>query len=341
MKILFLGGTDFVGRHIAEAAIAAGHDVSFFHRGVTNPSLFPDREHHYGDRDGDVSVLERVDADIVIDTSGHTPDAVRASAHALAERVRMYYFMSSVNVYDFASDVLLDEMAPTAVLLEGQTTSERLPELYGAHKMRCEHDLVELLGAERVLAVRAGLMIGPHDNTDRFTYWPTRLERGGEVLVPLGPQLPVQMIDVRDVADWSIRAIAHDLHGPWNLVGTPGTLTLGDVMHACEQVTNVKPTRVCVPSEFLVSQGVAPWVELPLWAPDLGELARFCSVRNDRARAFGLALRPLAETVRDILSEYRARPQNRPMRAGLASERESFLLRAWHAHSSIASLIDE
>jgi 2'-hydroxyisoflavone reductase len=328
MKMLFLGGTKFVGRHIAEAAIRAGHDVTFFNRGVSNASLFPDERHLQGDRAGDVSVLSTIDADVVIDTSGYTPAAVTASARAVAGRVAKYVFMSSVDAYDLSAPSI-DETSATKVLGAGESRTELVPELYGAQKARCEQELVEILGAARVLAVRAGLMVGPHDATDRFTYWPARIARGGEVLAPVGPAFPVQLIDVRDVADWVV-ARALDCSGVFNLVGTPRALDLGSVFDACVAASERTPTFTWVTPEFLAAHAVNPWVEMPLWLPESPELAGLLTVSNERARATGLRIRPVLETVRDVLDELRARPPERTLRAGLDPDFEERLLRAWH-----------
>jgi len=331
MRILFLGGTSFVGRHIAEAAIAAGHDVTFFNRGRTNATLFPTNAHIIGDRERkrDVDVLETVDADVVIDTSGYTPDSVRATARAVAGRVTTYYFMSSVDVYAHPSEKPVDETTPTKGLPAGASTSERLPELYGAHKAECERELVAILGAERVIVVRAGLMVGPHDATERFTYWPVRTAQGGEMLAPVGRSLPIQFIDVRDVADWSIEALARGLHGTFNLVGMPQAQTIGDLIDLCQAVAKSRPRVVWVSSAFLESQNVGAWVELPLWIPNLHELNSFCAIRNDRALATGLRLRPLEQTVEDILADRASQPNDGLRKAGLSTERERELLASW------------
>ena len=329
MNILFLGGTRFVGRHIAEAAIAAGHRVTFFNRGTSNDSLFAGWPRLQGDRKGDVSVLGTVDADVVIDTSGYTPDAVAASARAVAERVAKYIFVSTVDAYDL-SVASIDESSPTKVLAQGASRSEHSPELYGAHKVCCEQELVDILGADRVIAVRAGLMVGPYDNTDRFTYWPVRFARGGEVAVPVGREMPVQLIDVRDVADWAVGAMSHEVSGIFNLVGNPAELDFGRVVDACQAVANRPVSFTWLNSGFLEAQGVEPWTEMPLWLPDSPDYAGLRNVSNERARASGLRIRPLRDTVEAVLTEYRLRPEERTLRAGLAADRERALLRAWH-----------
>jgi 2'-hydroxyisoflavone reductase len=201
-------------------------------------------------------------------------------------------------------------------------------EHYGALKVAAEETLRALLGPERVIAIRAGLMVGPYDNTDRFTYWPARVARGGDVLAPESPALPVQFIDVRDVAAWTRGAIERRLHGTFSLVGTPGALTLGDVLEASRTVAASDAAFRWASTEFLQAHEVGPWIEMPLWFPPSPELAGFSTVSNAKAVAAGLRLRPLHETVRDVLAEFATRPPGRELRAGLAPEREAALLEA-------------
>jgi len=267
----------------------------------------------------------------VIDTSGYTPDAVRASALAVAARVAQYIFVSTIDAYDLSRENI-DESSATRVLPAGTQTAELDVELYGAHKARCERELIDILGPERVTIVRAGLMIGPYDATGRFTYWPVRVERGGQILAPREPGMAVQIIDVRDVAGWVVGAIAQKLSGVFNLTGNPGELTIGDVLDVAQTETATEARFVWVPDSFLLEHAVEPWTEMPLWLPaNLDEFRGLLGVRNDRARATGLRIRSLAETVRDVLVEYRHREEKRPLRAGLSPEREAELLAAWRS----------
>ena len=329
MRILFLGGTSFAGRFTAEMALAAGHSIVFFHRGKTNPSLFPDARHVLGDRSSDAALLRDIEADVVIDTSGYTPDAVAASARAVAAKVRTYVFMSSISVYE-SGPAPIDESSPTQALPEGASTSELVPELYGALKARCEQELLEILGPERVVIVRAGLMVGPYDYTGRFTYWPVRVARGGEILAPVGREMLVQFIDARDVAAWINGAIAQDLHGTFNVTGTPRARDFGDVLDASRKASGGDANVTFVSTEFLQAQDVGEWIELPLWIPESDETTGLLTIGTERARATGLQLRPLATTAGDVLAEYRLRPDP-ALRAGLAPEKEAALLAAWHA----------
>lgn len=326
MRILILGGTGFVGRHVAHAAIAAGHDVIFANRGSTDPNVFSAYERVTVDRYGDVSALGRIVADVAIDTSGYTPDAVLASARVLSDRVRHYIFMSSIDAYELHGGII-DEASPSKALPDGAQTIKPDPELYGAHKVRCEELLVETLGAERVLSVRAGFMIGPNDTTGRFTYWPVRIAAGGEVLAP-PRSLPIQLIDARDVAAWIVHALPENTSGTFNLTGTRDELTFGDVADTCLEAAGNDAALTHVCDDFLTSHEVGPWMEMPLWVPP--EMRAFLNASNARARTHGLTIRPLAKSVRDILDEF-AQRADKSLPTGPTREREATLLRAWHA----------
>ncbi len=312
MKLLVLGGTKFLGKHVATAALGAGHEVTLFTRGETNPGLFPEAEHLRGDRDGDLTALEGREWDVVVDTSGYVPRLVGDSARLLAPAVGRYVFVSSISVYaDFAAP--RGEDSPLAVLAE--PTEEYQSLAYGALKALSEAE-VERAFPGRALLVRPGLIVGPDDPTDRFTYWPQRARRGGEILAPSPPERPVQFIDVRDLAEWIVRT---GETGVFNATGRPGEVTLGALLDACgaEQVT-------WVDDAFLVEHEVGEWMDIPLWIPAADEAWRdFQLVDVSRALAAGLTFRPLAETVRDV-PEWTGK-------AGLAPEREAELLAAWHA----------
>ncbi|MGZ4319339.1 MAG: NAD-dependent epimerase/dehydratase family protein [Gaiellaceae bacterium] len=314
MRLLLLGGTKFLGKHIAASALASGHEVTLFTRGETNPGLFPDAEHLRGDRDGNLAAIEGREWDAVVDTSGYVPRIVGASARLLAGAVERYVFISSVSVYaDFAEP--RDESSPVAVLEE--PTEEFRGPAYGALKALCEAEVERALPG-RALLVRPGLIVGPDDPTDRFTYWPQRARRGGEILAPAPPERPVQFIDVRDLAEWMVRMAEAETTGVFNATGRPGEVTFGALLETCgaEEVT-------WVDEAFLVEQGAGEWMELPLWISPADRAWRdFQLVDVSRALAAGLTFRPLAETVRDV-PEWTGK-------AGLAPERENELLVAWH-----------
>ena len=337
MRVLFIGGTSFVGRHIAEAVIAAGHSVTFFNRGVTDGTLFSEHAHVRGDRTvaADVARLAGVAADVVIDTCGYTPDDVRASATAVAPWVKRYVFISSIDAVDLGV-AAPDETTPRRELPRGTVTGTKDDELYGVHKAECERELVRVLGDARVLVVRPGLVVGPYDATDRFTYWPVRVARGGEVLAPRAPSLPVQIVDARDLAAWVVLALARELRGEYLIVGDARALALADVIDGARASSGSDARVTYVSDAFLQTHAVGPWVELPLWMPPGDPTLRGAfTIENAKARASGLVLRPLAETIADILAEYRTRSPERTPRAGLAPEREAALLRAWHATDAL------
>jgi 2'-hydroxyisoflavone reductase len=330
MHLLMLGGTVFLGRHIVEAALARGHEVTLFNRGQNNPDLFPDLEKLRGDRDGDLHALEGRRWDAVIDPSGYVPRIVRASAGLLADAVEHYTFISSISVYaDFAT-VGMDESAPVGTL-EDETVEEVLPN-YGPLKALCEQAAEQAMPG-RVLNVRAGLIVGPHDPSDRFTYWPVRVATGGEVLAPDTPERPVQIIDVRDLAEWTVRMAEGRQSGTLNTTGPDHELSMGRLLDECRAVSGSDARPVWVREQFLLDAGITPWTELPLWVPDTEENAGFNRIDCRRAFASGLTFRPLAETVRATLDWDATRPAGTPRRNGLRPEREAELLAAWKARA--------
>ena len=326
MKLLILGGTRFLGRALVEAALAAGHDLTLFNRGQSNPELFPEVEQLRGNRDGNLEALQGRRWDAVIDTCGYVPRLVRASAELLAGAVDHYTFISTLSVYSDPTIVGMDESAPVG-RLEDETTEEITGETYGPLKVLCEQAATEAMDG-RALIVRSGLIVGPHDPTDRFTYWPYRVARGGEVLAPGQPDDPVQIIDVRDIAEWTLRATEARLAGPYNVTGPDYRLTLGDVLRTCRQVSASDADFTWVSDAFLLEHEVAAYTEMPLWVP--AEYAGFDRFDVSKALRNGLAFRPLEQTVRDTLEWQATRPAGHEWRGGLTPEREAELLRIWH-----------
>jgi 2'-hydroxyisoflavone reductase len=333
MRLLVLGGTVFLGRHVVAAALRRGHEVTLFNRGRHGPELFPDTEKLRGDRDGDLTALRGRRWDAVIDTSGHTPRAVRASAELLAAAVEQYTFISSFAVYaDFPRAAGLDGSAPV-VTPAGPVPAGVSPETIGPLKALCERALEPAL-VDRALVVRAGLLIGPHDPTDRFTYWPQRFAWGGEVLAPGAPELRVQLIDARDLAEWVVAAAESRRVGVYNATGPARPLTMAQLLEACRAESGSDARFTWVDDRFLLAAGLRPRMELPLWMPgDHGAGTVDCR----RAIAAGLAFRPLAATVRDTLDWDSARPAAAPRRAGITRERERQLLEAWHRRTATVS----
>ena len=320
MRLLLLGGPKFLGRAIADAALAGGHELTFFNRGRTNPELYPEVEKLRGDRDGDLAALEGRSWDAVADTSGYLPHVVRASAEALASSGH-YCFVSSISVYaDFSRPIDEDsELAP----LGDQPAEELAPDYsnYGALKALCEQEVSAVFG-EKALIVRPGLIVGPHDPTGRFTYWPHRASRGGEILAPGPPERRSQFVDVRDLGEWIVALCKRGADGTFNATH-PG-VSLDDLLAASVTVAGTDASITWVTDEFLVEQEVGQWMELPLWLT--GRDTAYMD-RADVTRALGerLCFRPLEETIRGALVEAAATDA-----AGLAPEREAELLAAWH-----------
>jgi len=318
VRILVLGGTKFLGRAVVDAAVARGHEVTLFNRGRTNPELYGELERLVGERGGDLAPLRGRTFDAVVDTSGYLPRDVAASCDALADTGR-YCFVSSVSVYaDLSAPV--DEGSAVAELGE-LSADEVTDESYGALKALCERAVVDAFG-DRALVVRPGLIAGPHDPTGRFTYWPHRVARGGEVLAPAPAESPLQAIDARDLGAWIVSACELGTSGVYNATH-PG-FTWAELLDACLEAAATEAHVTWVASEFLAEHEVGEWMELPLWvaSPAFDGIHR---VDVSRALAAGLACRPLVETVRGALTD--AAPQDG---AGLAPEREAALVAEWH-----------
>ncbi len=330
MKVLILGGTVFLGRAMTEAALAAGHEVTLFNRGQSNPDLFPDVEKLQGDRDGGLSVLEGRKWDVVMDPSGYVPRLVKASAELLADHVEHYTFISSISVYSHPIAAGTDETAEVAKL-EDETSEELTNETYGALKALCEQ-AAESAMPGRVNNVRAGLIVGPHDRSDRFTYWPVRIARGGETLVP-PLDTPVQIIDVRDLAAWCLRMAEARKGGVYNVTGPALPLNLGDVVDACQAASGNKAELIEATEEFLTQHEVAPWTGLPLWLT--GEIAGMSKMNVKKAINDGLTLRPLDDTVQATLNWFNAERTGEAavLRTGIDAEKEAEVIAAWKKDS--------
>jgi 2'-hydroxyisoflavone reductase len=325
MKLLVLGGAVFLGRHIVESALARGHEVTLFNRGQHNPVLFPAVEKLHGDRNGDLSALEGRQWDAVVDTSGFVPRIARASAEALCNSVKHYTFISSISVFAQIDKVGMTEDAPLATL-EDETVEEVTNETYGALKALCEQ-AVEQTMPGRALIVRPGLIVGPDDPTDRFTYWPVRTARGGDMLAPGSPDQPTQFIDVRDLATWIVRMVEAGKTGVYNATGPDYTLTWGQFLEACKSVANRDTHLVWVGNAFAADLMEKEVANFQPWVPE--EYASMRSVNCQKAFSEGLTFRPLADTIRDTLSWKNASPTSKEMRSGLAPEQEEQLLREW------------
>lgn len=325
MKLLMLGGTKFLGRATVEEALARGHEVTLFNRGETNPELFPEVEKLRGDREDDLSALEGRAWDTVVDPSGFVPHVVRVSAELLADAVQHYVFVSSVSVYDKHSGVNT-ENSPLGDLgdwpVDELIRDEDGPGNYGPLKALCEREVAEVFG-DRHSSVRAGLIVGACDPTGRFTYWPHRIARGGEVLAPAPPGRNVQFVDVRDLAGWMLDLGEGRAAGTFNATH-PGR-AWSEVLETCREVAGSDATFTWVPDEVIAKHGIQEWMELPLWIHDPDWVGAHMADVSSAIEA-GLSFRPLEETIRDTLEL--AEPTEE---AGLSPEREAELLSAWAA----------
>ena len=329
MDLLLFGGTRFLGRHLAAAALAAGHRVTLFHRGRTGAELHPGAERILGDRDGGLAALAGRRWDAVVDLCGYVPRVVGASAGVLREAAGHFTFVSSISAYAMPFTHGADESHALATLAD-PAVEEVTGETYGGLKAACERAARDGFGNARVLVVRPGLIVGPHDPTDRFPYWPRRLTRGGEVLAPGVPELPVQVIDVRDLAAWMLALVERGVTGAFNAVGPAETLTLRSCLERIATALGAAPQVTWVDEAFLLARGVEPWMGLPLWVT--GEDIGHSTVSGARAREAGLRFRPLEDTARDTLVWDMDRPEAaRADSPALKAEREAELLAEWAA----------
>jgi 2'-hydroxyisoflavone reductase len=334
MKLLILGGTKFLGRHLTEAALARGDEVTHFNRGRSNTDIFPEVEKLRGERDGGLEALRGRRWDAVVDTSGYVPRIVRASAELLADAVDVYIFVSSMSVYaDYSQPN--DEDSPTGKL-EDETVEEVNGATYGPLKALCER-AAERAMQGRALSVRAGLIVGPFDTTVRFSYWTARVARGGEVLAPTPPERALQFIDARDLAEWMLRMADERRAGVYNACGPDYRLTMQSFLEECREVSGSDARFNWASEEFLLEKGVEPWGELPLWLPETDEKYRhFMNANCERAFAAGLKFRVLSETIRDTLAWQDAGAPAAPKdgvqlsNQTLTPEREREILKSWH-----------
>lgn len=324
MKLLILGGTRFLGRHIAEQALAQGHAVTLFHRGRCRPGLLPEAEHRIGDRNADLQALSGGTWDACIDTSAYLPRQVTAIAEALAGRVGQYQLISSVSVYALADGAVgADEDSPLQRLPDPltETVDERT---YGGLKALCEAQAQQAFGAACLIA-RPGLIVGPYDPTGRFTWWVQRLLRGGEVLAPGDPATPVQWLDARDAARWLLRQAQRGSSGVFNLVGPQEATTLGEWLTRTLAALNPSARLQWVAEDWLLAQGVAPWSDLPVWLPR--SMAGLHRTSNRRAVQAGFTALPPEQTAIDVAAALADTPVLTGV--GLSPQRERELLDAW------------
>ena len=333
LKLLILGGTGFLGPHTVEYAQQRGHEITLFNRGKTNLGLFPDLETIIGDRDPDVdaglSGLENRQWDAVIDNSGYVPRMVGASARLLADNVGQYLFVSTICQYDnwIEGGKFGTEERPRAVLENPAT--EDVSTHYCALKAYCERAVDEAF-ADRATHIRPGLIVGPLDRTDRYTYWPVRMARGGEVLVPGKPQDQTQYIDVRDLARFLVHCVEQHHMGTFNAVRMP--MNWGRFLKATRRGAESTAKITWVPAEFLAAQDIQPWRDLHLWADSDSPVSGSLTWSSQKAIDAGLTIRSAEETARDTLAWWNTLPEERraSLRTGMSAEREAEVLAAWH-----------
>jgi 2'-hydroxyisoflavone reductase len=336
LKVLFMGGTGFIGPHMVRALVAEGHDVTLFNRGKTNPHLFPDLKKIKGDRASpDIEQVSGQHWDLIVDSSCYIPRAVDMLMAAVdTSTVQQYIFISTISVYADFSQPGLHEGSELASMAE-DPDSEEVGKWYGALKVRCEEQAEKAMPG-KVTMVRCGLIIGPGDSTDRFTYWPERVAGGDEVLAPGTGDDYLQTIDVRDLADWVVHCINNKLVGPFNSTNPAGLYTIRDVLGLCRDNLNPDAILTWVPNEFLETQEVAPMRDLPLWVPPGTPFSGIWEANADLAASKGLKARPLVESIIDTHEWFQTLPAERqnPMKAGMTLERQAEVLAAWHASNS-------
>ena len=336
LRILILGGTGFIGPHQVRYAQQRGHKVTLFNRGRTNPGLFPDVEKLQGDRaTGDYKALAGREWDVVIDNPTTFPRWVREAAAAVKGRARHYVFISTISVYETGDTPNADE---TAALAKTDTPESedraQMARLYGPLKALSEQE-AEKAFPGRTTVIRPGLIVGPGDLSDRLTYWPVRIRRGGEVLAPGAPTDPVQIIDARDLSEFVIRCCESSTYGIYNATGPQSKLSMAEMLGAIRAVMSTDAHLTWVDADFLAANTVRPWSDMPVWIPPRGQTVGFAQRSIARALAKGLTFRPLADTVRETLAFYDQQTEERKaqLRAGLAADRERQVLAAWKARA--------
>ena len=334
LRILILGGTGFTGPYQVRYALGRGHEVTTFNRGKTHPGELPNEvEQLIGDRNGQLDALKNRQWDVAIDNPTTLPAWVRDAAQILKGNVERYVFISTISVYGEVKTGP-DENAPTEKYEGVDPYKETLEAMkaggyktYGPLKALSEKE-AEKWFPGKTLIIRPGLIVGPRDETDRFTYWPVRIDRGGEILAPGSPNDPVQFIDARDLAEWTVRIVENRETGIYNATGPAKPLGIGGMLDEIKVALKSNATFMWVTEDFLTQQKVQPWSDMPVWTGKESGLAR---AKIDRALSKGLTFRPLAETARDTLAWFKSQGRDRQakLRGGITAEREAEVLTAW------------
>ena len=332
LRILILGGTNFIGPHQIEYARSRGHEITLFNRGRTNTHLFPDLEKLVGDRaTGALDALKGRSWDFVLDNSATDPLWVRDAANLLKDSSGHYVFVSTRSTYADTSRIPMTIDAPVWTYESAGVApnAERLP--YGLSKALAEEEARQAFGPDRTTVFRPGLIVGPGDRTDRFTYWPVRIHRGGEVLSPGNGSDPVQVIDVRDFSEWIVRMMESGTAGTYNVVGPRIPRPMDELLYGIRAVTTAESTFTWVDTDFLVHAGVRPYADMPVWRPARDGAEGFARFDLTPEIELGLTFRSLADTTSATLEYHFARPaeEQRRLRAGLTAEREREVLRLW------------
>ncbi len=330
LRILILGGTSFIGPHQVRYALDRGHEITLFNRGQTNPHLFPEVEKLRGDRNGDLKSLEGRSWDVCIDNSASTPEWVTLSASLLRDAVGIYMYVSSRSAYADFSAVPMTAAHPTHTYETAgvQPGSPNLP--YGLRKALCEREVMRFF-PDRYTIFRPALIVGPGDLTDRFTYWPVRIHRGGEILAPGDPSDPCQIIDARDLSEWMIRMAEEGHTGIYNALGPAIPRPMDQLLYGIRAVTTAEAFFTWVPADFLAAHNVRSYTDMPVWSPPGPGREGFARFDISPEVAKGLRFRPLAVTAVDTLEYYFSRPEEEraALRAGLEPDREAQVLKAW------------
>lgn len=334
--ILVLGGTGYIGPHLVENMLARGHTVTLFNRGQTKPGLFPNVEKLIGDRntpDGHAALKGRK-WDVVYDIPTGTPKWIVDAAAVLKGNVSQYVYVSSTAAYKDFTASYPDENSPTQdpAPIDGPDAASAQ---YGPRKVRCEMLVREAYGRGATI-VRPGLIVGPGDLTDRFTYWPVRIERGGEIMAPGKLDDPAQWIDVRDLTEWMVRLGESGTGGTFNAVGPRTKCGIGELLYGVKACFSNDAHFTWVPQEFLTKNRIRSWSEMPVWSYTGASTVAFSTSVIEKAKAAGLTFRTLEDTVRSAMAWYHSRPaeEQEKLRAGISPEREVEVLKLWHAQQS-------
>ena len=300
MDILVIGGTQFLGRYVVSSAISSGHKITMFNRGKSNFDLFPEVETIVGDRStNDLEKLKYRKWDIVIDTCGYFPIDLENISQILKNNIGKYIFISSCSVYDLNFEGYANENAKTVTMPDKADPNERNFEHYGAKKFLCENKVVNNFGEQHSIIIRPGLIVGPHDQSYRFPYWPERFNEGGEILAPGKPTSPVQIIDVRDLAEWIVSLANKSRSGVFNAVG-PTDLNKETFFTICQKTIKKEVALKWISEDILLENNVKPWLEIPLWLTD-DDIGMF-KISNQKAITEGLAYRQIETTILDTLN---------------------------------------